>query len=60
MDNGKKEFPIDGFEVETTSKKGRKLYAYIQNVKGIRKYVKKKMNRRFRKRNKININNPIN
>ena len=59
-DNGKKEFPIDGYEIETTSKKGRKLYAYIQNVRGVRKYVKTKMNKRFRKRNKININKQIN
>jgi hypothetical protein len=51
-DNGKKEFPIDGFEVDVTSKVGRKIYCYIKNVRGVTKYVKRKMNKRFRKRNK--------
>lgn len=52
-DNGKKEFPIDGAEEDVTSRYWRNLYCYTKNGKGFTKYVKRKMNKRFRKRNKI-------
>jgi len=50
--NGKKEFPINGVEEDSTSKWGRRVYCYLKNGKGITKKVKKAMNRRFRKHNK--------
>lgn len=54
-DNGKKEFPINGLEQDCTSKFGRKIYCYIKNIRGIKKYVKNQMNRRFRKKNKVKM-----
>lgn len=57
MDNGKKEFPINGLEEDATSIWGRKYLCYINNCKGIKKYVKKTMNKRFRKRNKLKLRN---
>jgi hypothetical protein len=51
-DNGKKEFPINGLEEDVTSKKTRTIYAYIQNTKKLTKFVKRQMNKRFRKRYK--------
>ena len=53
--NGKKEFPINGLEVDCTSKFGRKYYCYVKNIKGLKKFVKRQMNKRFRKRNKNNL-----
>ena len=44
MDNGKKEFPIDGFEEDLTGKKSRAVHGASP------KYIKKKMSKRFRKR----------
>jgi hypothetical protein len=55
-DNGKKEFPINGLEVDCISRFGRKYLCYVQNVKGIRKFVKNQMNRRMRKKGRINKN----
>jgi hypothetical protein len=52
MNNGKKEFPINGLEQDCTSKWGRKYYCYIHNIPGIKRYVKNQMNRRFRRFNK--------
>ncbi len=46
-DNGKKEYPINGLEEDCTYR-----YCYIINTKGITKFVKKAMNKRFRKRKK--------
>ncbi|WP_313374317.1 hypothetical protein [Chishuiella sp.] len=51
----RKPMPINGLEHECTSKVGRKMYCYIKNVRGIRKFVKKTMNRRFRKEAKQNL-----
>lgn len=51
-DNGKKEFPINGLEEDCTGD-WKKYYCYVQNIKGLRKYVKRQMNKRFRKRGKI-------
>jgi hypothetical protein len=56
MNNGKKEFPINGLEQDATSKFGRTYYCFIANVRGIKAFVKKQLNRRFRKFNK-NISN---
>jgi hypothetical protein len=56
MNNGKKEFPINGLEEDTTSYFGRKYLCFVTNVRGIKKFVKRRMNRRFRKFNK-NISN---
>lgn len=53
-DNGKKEFPIDGDEEDVNSRKTRKIHKYIINGKRVVKSIKKKMNKRFRKRNKPN------
>lgn len=50
--NGKKEFPINGLEYDCNSKFGRKYLAFIKNISGIKKFVKKQMNRRFRRYNK--------
>lgn len=50
--NGKKEFPINSLEEDCTSKWGRKYYCYVNNIKGLKKYVKKSMNKRFRKESK--------
>lgn len=47
--NGKKEFPINGLEEDATSTWGRKYLCYIKNIKGIKKFVKRQMNKRFRK-----------
>ena len=50
--NGKKEFPINGLEQDCTSKFGREYLCYVNNCKSIKKYVKKQMNRRFRRESK--------
>ena len=55
-DNGKKEFPINGLEQDCTSRWGRKHYCYVNNIKGIKKYVKNQLNRRFRRKNKLQKN----
>ena len=46
--NGKKAFPENGLEQDCTSRWGRKYLSYV-NKSGIRKFVKKRMNKRFRK-----------
>ena len=51
-DNGKKEFPINGLEEDVTSKFARKIYCYLHNCRGIKKWTKAHMNRRFRRRSK--------
>lgn len=50
--NGKKEFPKSGLEQDAISFCGRKYLSYINNVRGIKKFVKKQLNRRFRRNNK--------
>ena len=55
-DNGKKEFPINGLEEDCQSRFGRRFLCYVQNIRGIRKYVKNQMNRRMRKKGKIDKN----
>jgi uncharacterized protein YgiM (DUF1202 family) len=55
MDNGKKEYAENGVEEDITSRYSRKLYCYIKNTKGLTKWVKRKMNKRFRKRWKSDI-----
>jgi hypothetical protein len=42
----KKPYPTDGFEMDVTY--GRKLYCYLNKSK-LAKYIKRKMNKRFRK-----------
>ena len=49
MNNGKKEFPISGLEEDATSKWGRKYLCYIQNNVAVKRFVKRAMNKRFRK-----------
>jgi hypothetical protein len=53
-DNGKKEFPQSGIEEDENNKFTRRIYSFIHNSKGVTKYVKRSMNKRFRKRNKPN------
>lgn len=53
-DNGKREFPVNGTEQDVTSKLGRRIYCFIVNGRGVTRFVKKSMNKRFRKRNKPN------
>ena len=50
MNNGKKEFPINGLEHKCTY--NRKLYCFIKNSKGIVSFAKKQINKRFRKSNR--------
>ena len=52
MNNDKKEFPVNGIEVDCMSRFGRKYYCYVNNISGIRRWAKNQMNRRFRKYNK--------
>lgn len=52
MNNGRKEFPESGLEMECTSKKARKVFCYVQNVRGIKSFVKRSMNKRQRKYSK--------
>lgn len=52
MNNHKKEYPINGYELDVTSKFGRQYLCFVKNVRGIKKYIKKQMNRRFRRFNK--------
>jgi hypothetical protein len=47
--NGKKEFPIDGNEEDLCY--ARRIYRYLSNPKNV-KFLKTKMNKRFRKFNK--------
>ena len=54
MNNLKKEFPIDGFEEDFVS--GRKIYCYLRNNNKNVRFLKRKINKRFRKFNS-NINN---
>ena len=48
MNNGKKEFPINGFELSA-----------IYNISGIKKYAKHTISKRFRKQGKIDIRKSI-
>jgi len=60
MNNGRKEFPKSGLEMDCTSKKARKIFCYVQNVRGIKSFVKRSMNKRLRKYSKeISISNEI-
>ena len=52
MNNGKKEFPINGLEQDCTSKWGKKNLCYVSNIRGIRRFVKRQLNRRMRRANK--------
>jgi len=52
MNNDKKEYPISGLEQDCISRNSRKVVAYVSNVKGIKKFAKKQLNRRFRRFNK--------
>jgi len=51
--NGKKEFPVNSLEQDCTTWWGRKYLCYVSNTKGLRKYVKRALNKRFRKHNKV-------
>ena len=53
--NNKKEFPINGLELDCTSRFGRKYLCYVNNIKGIKKFVKSQMNRRFRRNKKLEL-----
>ncbi|MGV6945021.1 hypothetical protein [Sphingobacterium kyonggiense] len=52
MNNGKKEFPFNGLEQDCTSKWGKKHLANVSNIRGIRSFVKRQLNKRMRKANK--------
>lgn len=52
MNNSKKEYPINGLELDCISKYGRKYLCFVNNITGIKKFAKKKLNRRFRRFNK--------
>lgn len=49
MNNLKKEYPSNGLEQDCTSDFGRKYYCFVTNVRGIKRFVKNQMNRRFRR-----------
>lgn len=50
-DNAKKEYPVNGLEQICTSKKMKREYKFVSNRAGISKWVKRKLNKRFRKKN---------
>ena len=52
MDNGKKEFAEDGWECDYTSKAFKK---YCIPKRGVSRYIKKKMSKRFRSRGKLTL-----
>lgn len=52
MNNGKKEYPINGLELDCISKGGRKYLCFVNNVKGIKRFAKNQLNRRLRRFNK--------
>ena len=52
MNNNKKEYPINGLEQDCNSRWGRRYLCYVTNSKGIRRFVKNQMNRRFRRHSK--------
>ena len=47
--NGKKTFCKNGLEEDCTSSFGRKYLCYVSNIRGIKKFVKKTMNKRMRR-----------
>lgn len=51
MNNTKKEFPKNGLEEDCTSKFGRQFLCYVNNIKGLKKFVKRQMSKRFRRSN---------
>lgn len=53
----KKSYPIDGFEQDCTY--SRKFYCYLANNSKVVKYIKRKMNKRFRKQLKEAIKKEI-
>ena len=55
MDNGKKEFAKSGTEEEVISSRARRIYCYLANGNGVAKKVKRVLNKRFRKRAKLDI-----
>lgn len=59
MDNNKREFPQSGLEQDCTSRWGRKYLCYVNNIGGIKKFVKRQMNRRFRRKKKLEIKNKL-
>ena len=46
--NLKKAFPKDSLENDCTSKASRKVVAYVSNVRGIKRFVKKRLSKRLR------------
>lgn len=52
MNNGRKEFPESGLEMNCTLERSRKIFCYVQNVRGIKSFVKRSINGLLRKRNK--------
>jgi len=55
--NGKKEYPINGSEQICINAK--KQYKFVKNNPSIKKYIKRQMNKRFRRKNKIIITNNL-
>jgi len=55
--NNKKEFPVNGLEIDCLSDWGRRYLCYVRNCNGIKKYVKRLLNKRFRKYNKLECRN---
>jgi len=54
-DNGRKEFPVSGLEQDVCSAGARRIYCYLRNRSGVKKFTKRKMNKRFRKRGKSRL-----
>lgn len=48
LNNGKREYAKNGLEQDVLSHWARKYLSYLHNVKGIKKFAKRCMNRRFR------------
>lgn len=47
--NGRREYPKNSFEYDVLSRWGRKYLCYIHNARGIKKFIKNNLNRRFRR-----------
>jgi hypothetical protein len=55
----KKVYPINGLEEDCTSEWGRKYLCYVNNISGIRRFVKKCMHKRHRRLLKEELNKEL-
>lgn len=52
MNNDKREYPENRLEIDCVSKRARQIFCYVSNVRGIKTFAKKQINRRMRRYNK--------